>query len=651
MSGRALGRASYPRLLPWFYRLLLCATVVPAVAAPASANEPRVLPYEAVITDNGVLIRSGPGQQYYPTDRLMQGDTVMVYRHDEGGWLAIRPPAGSHCWVRSDFVSPSEREDVAEVRSAEAFAYVGSSLGDSRNVVQVRLDPGEPVQILGMQNVPDEEAGEPALWYKIAPPAGEFRWISNRHVRPVGENVAARGKDRTQSPAGTDAASEASSRDGIVTRPIPKPGAADPLSPAGSERFGAAPAQHLLELAPPRNGYSEARPAPRGAPPRELRNDGGPPISLAPLTDNRTNVESIWKPRAPGASRVRELIAAKGGPTNISNQVWATAAIPSRPIPTVEGGSPTAGTAAGTGQNSSPPATTVVPNQFSGPLTPVMPIGFGAAPYTGPLPTRDELELALTKMVTLDPAAWRLPELRAQAVALYQSAQSAIDRNHAEKLVQRIDQFLSLQNNRRNLTTGGVPVDPFAAARTAAGQGTPAPLNPPAASAYNPAAVYPGRATGNNAAAANRGTVQQTRSASPNPLKQFTEKLLSPFGPLPGFGGDDAASGEASGTGPGAPAAHFDAVGWLMPVVYRDPQQQQQNHSLPAHAVTDEHGNVLALVRPTPGVNLRRYERQRVGVRGSTTQVVTRPNAPGGPGQTKPLVSAVRVVSLDTMQR
>ena len=52
-----------------------------------------------MITADDVYVRSGPGENYYPTDKLKAGQEVEVYRHDPGGWYAIRPPKGSFSWV------------------------------------------------------------------------------------------------------------------------------------------------------------------------------------------------------------------------------------------------------------------------------------------------------------------------------------------------------------------------------------------------------------------------------------------------------------------------------------------------------------------------------------------------------------------------
>jgi hypothetical protein len=63
-----------------------------------------------------------------------------------------------------------------------------------------------------------------------------------------------------------------------------------------------------------------------------------------------------------------------------------------------------------------------------------------------------------------------------------------------------------------------------------------------------------------------------------------------------------------SETGP-ADRGPYDGTGWLMRIVtHRD--------GIPRYALTDRDGHILQFVTPAPGVNLRRFERQQIGVIG-----------------------------------
>ena len=143
-----------------------------------SVSGETVFPYKAAATADDVYVRSGPGQNYYATDKLKRGQEVEVYRHDPGGWCAIRPGEGSFAWVSSRFLKPTD-EHLAVVTQEGIAARVGSRFSDMRDVVQVRLHKGEVVEIIERPH--GDGSGN---WFKIAPPAGEFRWVSAKYLDP-----------------------------------------------------------------------------------------------------------------------------------------------------------------------------------------------------------------------------------------------------------------------------------------------------------------------------------------------------------------------------------------------------------------------------------------------------------------------------------
>jgi uncharacterized protein YraI len=140
-------------------------------AASAVANAGEIAPLSAKVVTAGAAVHSGPGDNYYLTDTLPEGEAVEVYRRRDDGWCAIRPPADNFSWV---FASNLQMDDegLAKVTKDNAASRVGSRLSSHRDVVQVRLRKGETVKILGK----DDQGSE--TWYKIAPPAGEFRWVA-----------------------------------------------------------------------------------------------------------------------------------------------------------------------------------------------------------------------------------------------------------------------------------------------------------------------------------------------------------------------------------------------------------------------------------------------------------------------------------------
>jgi len=163
----------------WTCRLLfglVVAGVLSACAHAFASEEVLAEPKQAVVTSPGAAVRSGPGDSYYLTDTLPEETAVEVYRRRPDGWCAIRPPADSFSWVFAQHVKLVD-DGLAEIEKEDVAARVGSRLSSQRDVVQVRLRKGEKIAVLGRDG---RDGGE---WYKIAPPAGEFRWV---HAKDIG---------------------------------------------------------------------------------------------------------------------------------------------------------------------------------------------------------------------------------------------------------------------------------------------------------------------------------------------------------------------------------------------------------------------------------------------------------------------------------
>lgn len=157
-----------------------------------SPNQPQAV-YVAV---SRAEILSGPSSEYYPTGHVARGMALEAYHRTADGWLGIRPPEGSFSWVPASdaYLLPGGR--VIEITSQHAVSWIGSSLGSAKQYRwQVELRPGEQLVVLGEMTNQSED-GREALWYKIAPPAGEFRWIREQAisltaVAPAASQIAA----------------------------------------------------------------------------------------------------------------------------------------------------------------------------------------------------------------------------------------------------------------------------------------------------------------------------------------------------------------------------------------------------------------------------------------------------------------------------
>ncbi len=163
------------------------------IAVPV-AGQVRQFPYEAVVRSSEVNVRSGPGEKYYPTGKLQQGERVTVIRHDPGGWYVIVPPPGSFSWIDASLVNKTgpDRGTVqvpppANGRSVGAFVHIGTQFGDEISTIPPALDTGDAVEILGEKEIRTDRGL--THFYKIKPVAQEFRWVKGDYIVPVSEQL------------------------------------------------------------------------------------------------------------------------------------------------------------------------------------------------------------------------------------------------------------------------------------------------------------------------------------------------------------------------------------------------------------------------------------------------------------------------------
>ncbi len=160
----------------WFCIVGICGSVFGAQTQ---------FPYEVAVAADSVEVRSGPGEQYYATDRLPIGTKIQVYRHD-GDWLAIRPPDGSFSLVKSEHLKPTNQADVARVTENDVRCHVGSKFTEIGEPVSwVPLRKNELVELIdGEKAEIGATAGDAGdSWRRISPPAGEFRWVKAADMR------------------------------------------------------------------------------------------------------------------------------------------------------------------------------------------------------------------------------------------------------------------------------------------------------------------------------------------------------------------------------------------------------------------------------------------------------------------------------------
>lgn len=137
-------------------------------------RQDQVVFFSIPIAVDAAVVRSAPSDSAYSTGSVVRDRYVEAYFRDANGWCAIRPPQGSFSWINAKFVR-RESDSIGRIVAASGKAVparVGGATVEESAIVQVGLKNGRSVKILGETRLPDG-----STWLKIAPPAGEFRWL------------------------------------------------------------------------------------------------------------------------------------------------------------------------------------------------------------------------------------------------------------------------------------------------------------------------------------------------------------------------------------------------------------------------------------------------------------------------------------------
>ena len=389
------------------------------VCTAAAAGAAEVEPYDARIVTLGGPVHSGPGENYYRTDTLAQGETVEVYRERPGGWLGIRPPADSFSWIFGRHLKLLDN-GLAEIDKDDVPSRIGSRLGEQRNAVQVRLKKGEVVAILGENTVGGE------TWYRIAPPSGEFRWI---HARNVARLSASTGDaSAIHSPPVEPAITVAPEEPAEFTAPSgPIEPTLPPIVTVPVASEAAASADRGVSLA------AEARPV----------GDG--------------NVDPKWR-----SSPAPSATASSPSTTPAASPPESTS-LPAKPVPT--GASPADVTSqAADGSTNNPPPPSISP------ATPLL----HAAVDNGLARQLTDVELRLSRIVAQPPTTWQIAPLRQEASQLLAAAETDGERAAVNTTIAKLDRFAAIAEKYSQAAASAGSGDP----RTTASLTDPQHLSP-----------------------------------------------------------------------------------------------------------------------------------------------------------------------------
>lgn len=506
----------------------------------------ETFPYTATVSSLNVVARSGPTYATYSTERLAKLVQVEVCQAGPAGWVAIRPPRDAFDWLPAAAVKVASDRKSGEILADDTPVYIGSNIKKvEQHASGTKLKQGDRVQILAEKSVA-KEGGAADVWFKIAPPSNEYRWVQLKNISTklpgqlsadeAAERLAREDRYRRENVAnppgllgkirqgeGRDIAEAA--RDSEVARAqFLRRGKAPKI--AGRKPLGAKAKSAELKSAEDAIGSVDI--------------DNGTPSET--LETEESTAES---PRSTDVKAIPAEAPATLPRSRISLDPKGLRPFARQDKPTGSGLPIRARDTARELPKAEPPAARQPPVNTG---TQVRPID--AEEFKRRL---TELDIDLTSMVAEDSSKWQLTPLQQRATDLVDAGPSPLERGQARLVLDRINEFAAtLPPNHEELTltapTGGPVVAPV-------------------------------------------------------PKADFT--------------------------------AHYDAVGYLMPIVGARPGS-------PQYQLTDKDGRSLSYVSAKPGINLNHYVKKQVGLYGQRGYVES---------LQKQHVLAERVVELDTQRR
>ncbi|MCK4615897.1 MAG: hypothetical protein KAT50_03440, partial [Pirellulales bacterium] len=88
-----------------------CALFSQLIFAEEQLATGQQFPRRVQVVASHTYLRAGPGDDFYPTARLIHGDTLEIWSVSESGYGAVRPLAGSFSWLRAADVDRKIEKD------------------------------------------------------------------------------------------------------------------------------------------------------------------------------------------------------------------------------------------------------------------------------------------------------------------------------------------------------------------------------------------------------------------------------------------------------------------------------------------------------------------------------------------------------------
>ncbi len=394
-------------------RCLALAIVVTALSyllPTVGSTFAQEAPYGAKVATRSATVRSGPGAEFYATDRLPFETRLEVYRHD-GEWAAVRPPRGSFSWVPASAIELTEETTTGYVVGSGIRTRIGSRFGDDHTAEYVELNPDEEVTILARRTI--DEDGVPTRWYQIEPPPGEFRWVQLSSIEPIQSQFAAPTAPSSAIPKNDDQDDrKTAKRDSILLTSDVDSSALPPNGPVQI-------AQHIdvpdpLEPIPDDSLTGESDDT-------FTNSDESADVGLG------FNTESLMESEGDDGAPNLDIPQSTPARTQNAQPGW-----------------------------SAPPSANDKP--------PFRSIGSSIRLPTTPTATKDidqnvlrqelaKITLELTRQVVQPPNVWELVEFRARAQAVIDLSSSTKLRSESQALLSRIAQFEDIQRRSSDLTS------------------------------------------------------------------------------------------------------------------------------------------------------------------------------------------------------
>lgn len=565
-------------------------SIMALASLTVSLNADDGFPYRAVVETPDASVQSGPGIEFYATDRLAKGTQVEVWRHDADGWCAIRPPADSFSWVLAEHLEMTDDPKLARVINAPVKTRIGSRFSDARDVEYISLRTGEAVELVGTKELTGPDS-QPQRWFRIAPPSGEFRWIHSDSVR------------RIQDPKGVGETEVVVGTEDIRTFDLPSA----PLPPqlgAGAKQGQAVAIAEPKRLAMD-NAFIEVE-----------RITSSEPQSLKSVRDSDVLAASFEATaQAETASSKSDQAGRTAEPSLAVSQ--GVASDRRDDIKTHTGSAPSTAASFNT-----------VTWEAVGDPTDVL-----AAPEPRSFQeNHDALNLMLSRSVLGDIQSWDLSDVRRQTELLLVAARTLEEESLAESLLAKVDEFRTLQDRSRRLAATPDTADGLTSHEVALTSydesGAPEQLSP----GEQPQTPRVGRKP---------TAVSSVDSSSPSLLPSFQpdQQLVKSAVEMPRriVKEQPAAASHADlavGTGlkrqDDIDNSIFDASGLLIAV-------QARRTDMPRYALTNSSGEITQFVATQNRTDLRRFLNKRVGVLGEVGYLRK---------LNKPYVAAQRIVLL-----